>query len=66
MKRYRVWTVDGCPIDIEAKHIQMFINNNNDAPIKIRFVGDNDYILAEFYCDRISGWAEIKCLVDPS
>ena len=48
--------------DIEAKTIDMI--SINDRPTKIRFIGDDDYILAEFYCDMINGWAEIKCLVD--
>ena len=62
-KRYRVWTANGCVTDIEAKVIQII--SLDDKPLKIRFVGENDYLLAEFYCDMISGWAEVNCLVDP-
>ena len=61
MKRYRVWMTNYA-IDIEAKTIEMVSLNNK--PIKIKFLGDDNYVLAEFYCDMISGWAEIKCLVD--
>lgn len=61
-KRYRVWMTQCYAVDIEAKEIQ--IVSLNDKPLKIKFVGENDYTLAEFYCDMISGWAEVKCLVD--
>ena len=48
--------------DIEAKTVEMI--SLNDRPIKIKFLGDDNYVLAEFYCHMISGWAELKCLVD--
>ena len=54
MKRYRVWMANMCAIDIEAKTIDMV--SINDRPLKIRFVGEDDYTLAEFYCDKMNGW----------
>ena len=63
MKRYRVWMTNLCATDIEAKTIEM-ISYLNDKPFKIRFLDDDNYVLAEFYCNMISGWAEVKCLVD--
>ena len=62
MKRYRIWMTNVYATDIEAKTVEMV--SLNDRPIKIKFLGDDNYVLAEFYCDMISGWAEIKCLVD--
>lgn len=62
MKRYRVWMTNMCTTDIEAKTVERV--SFNDRPIKIKFLDDDDYVLAEFYCDMISGWAEVKCLVD--
>lgn len=62
MRRYRVWMTNMCAIDIEAKTVEMV--SLNDRPIKIKFLGDDDYVHAEFYCDMISGWAEVVCLVD--
>ena len=62
MKRYRVWMTNMCATDIEAKTVEMI--SINDMPIKIKFLGDDNYVLAEFYCDMINGWAEVKCIVD--
>ena len=62
MKRYRVWIANMCITDIEAKTVEII--SFNDRPNKIRFLGDDNYILAEFYCHLISGWAEVKCLVE--
>ena len=62
MKRYRVWMTNMYSVDIDAKEVQ--IVSLNDKPLKIKFVDEDDYTLAEFYCDMISGWAEVKCLVD--
>ena len=62
MKRYRVWMADMYAVDIEAKTVEII--SLNDKTLKIKFVGEDDYTLAEFYCDMISGWAEVKCLVD--
>ena len=64
MKRYRVWMTNMYSTDIEAKTVEMV--SLNDRPIKIKFLGDDNYVLAEFYCDMISGWAEVKSLVDYS
>ncbi len=61
-KRYRVWTAQGYSVDIDAKEIR--ITYLGDEPLNIKFVCENDYTLAEFYCNMISGWAEVKCLVD--
>ena len=61
-KRYRVWMANYHVVDIDAKEIQ--IVSLNDKPLKIKFVGENDYTLAEFYCDMISGWAQVDCLTD--
>ena len=62
MERYRVWMTNICTTDIDAETVEMV--SLNDRPIKIRFLGEDNHVLAEFYCDMISGWAEIKCLVD--
>ena len=61
-KRYRVWMTQCYAVDIDAKEIQ--IVSLNDKPLKIKFVGENDYTLAEFYCDMISGWAQVDCITD--
>lgn len=61
-KRYRVWMTQCYAVDFEAKDIQII--SLNDKPLKIKFVGENDYTLAEFYCDMISGWAQVDCIVD--
>ena len=61
-KRYRVWMVHGYGVDIDAKEVQ--IVSLNDKPLKIKFVGENDYTLAEFYCETINGWAQVDCLTD--
>lgn len=61
-KRYRVWMTQCYTVDIDAKEIQII--SLNDKPLKIKFVGENDYMLAEFYCDMISGWAEVDCITD--
>lgn len=53
----------GYVVDIDAKEIQ--IVSLNDKPLKIKFVGENDYTLAEFYCDMINGWAQIDCIITP-
>ena len=69
-KRYRVWMLNGCYTEIEAQKVELY--SLNDKPLKIKFLGDNDYLrendylLAEFYCDMITGWAEVTCLVDYS
>ena len=63
-KRYRVWMSNGCFMEIEAQKVELC--SLNDKPLKIRFLGDNDYLLAEFYCDMITGWAEVTCLADPT
>ena len=49
-------------VDIDAKEVQIVSLNNK--PLKIKFVGENDYTLAEFYCDMISGWAQVDCITD--
>lgn len=61
-KSYRVWMTQCYSVDIDAKEV--LIISCNDKPLKIRFVDENDYTLAEFYCNMISGWAETKCLAD--
>lgn len=61
-KRYMVWMTQCYAVDIYAKEIQ--IVSLNDKPLKIKFVGENDYTLAEFYCDMISGWAQVDCIAD--
>ena len=61
-KRYRVWMTQCYAVDIDAKEIQII--SLNDKPLKTKFVGVNDYTLAEFYCDMISGWAQVDCLTD--
>lgn len=61
-KRYRVWMMQGFVVEIDAKKIEVV--SVNDKPVKIRFVTDEDYLVAEFYCERINGWAEVGCLVD--
>ncbi len=61
-KRYRVWMTQCCAVDIDAKEIQII--SLNDKPLKIKFVDENECVLAEFYCDMISGWALIDCIVD--
>lgn len=63
-KKYRVWMSNGCFIEIEAQKVELY--SLNDKPLKIKFLGENDYLLAEFYCDMITGWAEVTCLVDPT
>lgn len=59
-KQYRVWITQGYSVDIDAKEIQ--IVTLHDRPLKIEFVGENNCILAEFYCDMINGWAQINCI----
>lgn len=61
-KRYRVWMMQGYIADIDAKKVEVV--SFNDKPLKIRFVTDEDYLVAEFYCERIHGWAEMVCLVE--
>ena len=61
-KRYRVWMTQCYAVDIDAKEVQ--IVSLNDKPLKIKFVGENDYTLAEFYCDMISGLAQVDCIKD--
>lgn len=61
-KMYRVWMTQCYAVDIDAKEIQ--IVSLNDKPLKIKFVGENDYTLAEFYCDMISGWAQVDCITN--
>lgn len=60
-KRFRVWTSQ-YSIDIDAKKLEFV--SVNDRPIKIRFLNEDDYLVAEFYCDRLDGWAEMTCLVN--
>lgn len=60
-KRYRVW-MQCYVVDIDAKEVQ--IVSLNDKPLKIKFVGEDNYTLAEFYCDMISGWAQVDCITD--
>ena len=43
----------GYSVDINAKKFSIVCANDN--PIKIKFLDDNDYLLAEFYTDRIRG-----------
>ena len=62
MKRYRVWMTNMWATDIDANTVEMV--SLNDRPIKIKFLDEDNYVLAEFYCNMISGWAEVKCLVD--
>ena len=62
MKRYRVWMTNMYAVDIDAKTVE--IVSLNDRPCKIKFLGEDNYVLAEFYCDMISGWAELPCIVD--
>ena len=61
-KKYRVWMTQCCAVDIDAKEVQ--IVSLNDKPLKIKFVGENDYTLAEFYCNMIGGWAQVDCITD--
>lgn len=61
-KKYRVYLTQYGTVDIDAKEIQ--IVSLNDNPLKIKFVGENDYTLAEFYCDMISGWAQVDCIIN--
>ena len=61
-KRYRVWMTQCYAVDIDAKEVQ--IVSLSDKPLKIRFVGENDYTLAEFYCNMINGWAQVDCITD--
>ena len=61
-KRYRVWMTQCYSVDIDANDIQ--IVSLSDKPLKIKFVDENDYTLAEFYCDMISGWAQVDCITD--
>ena len=61
-KKYRVWISHSCPVDIEAKNIKII--SIDDEPKKIIFLGNDHYTIAEFYCDMISGWAELECIAD--
>ena len=61
-KRYRVWLMQGYTVDVSAKTISII--SVDDKPLKIKFLDDKEYLLAEFYTDKIHGWAEINCLVD--
>ena len=61
-KKYRVWMTQCYSVDIDAEEVQ--IVSLDDKPLKIKFVCGYDYTLAEFYCDRISGWAQVDCIVD--
>lgn len=49
-------------VDIDAIEIQII--SLNDKPLKIKFVGEDEYTLAEFYCDMINGWAQVDCITD--
>ena len=68
MKSYRVWTANSGVIVINAKTINIIYAEHdsylNDKPIKIIFIDNKDHIIAEFYCDMISGWAELECIAD--
>ena len=61
-KKYRVWISHSCPVDIEAKNIKII--SIDDEPKKIIFLGNDHYTIAEFYCDMISGWAQIDSIID--
>lgn len=61
-KRYRVWHNQGCYVDINAEKLETV--SINERPTKVRFLDESDSLLAEFYCDRIEGWAEVSCLVN--
>lgn len=61
MKKYRIWA--SCyTIDILAKTLEVVFFN--DRPCKIRLFDENDCLLAEFYCDKIDGWAVVDCLAN--
>lgn len=62
MKKYRVWMTNMYAVDIAAKTVK--IVSLDDRPCKIKFLGEDNYVFAEFYCDMISGWAELPCVVD--
>ena len=54
MRRYEIYTSFGIT-EVYADRIErQFLN---DKAIKVIFIIENE-IVAEFYCDRICGWAE--------
>ena len=57
-KTYRVWMDNSYSIEIKARRIETV--TINDKPIKIKFLDDHDYLLAEFYCNKLAGWVEVK------
>lgn len=59
-KKYRVWMTQNYLTDLNAERMEIVAVN--DKPIKIKFL-TNDNVIAEFYCDAISGWAQVDCLV---
>ena len=61
-KRYRVWMAQGYVEDIVAKEV--LVVSLNAKPLKVKFVDENNYTLAEFYCDMISGWANVDCITE--
>lgn len=65
-KRYRIFMSQCYSVDIEAG--SMKIVSINDNPVKIKFFNETDPTcqkpIAEFYMDKILGWAEYSCLVD--
>ena len=54
MKHFEVYTIYGSVI-VDAEKVERL--SVNDRPSKIAFITD-DEIVAEFYCQRISGWVE--------
>ena len=61
-KRYRVWMAQGYVEDIIAKEV--LVVSLNAKPLKVKFVDENNYTLAEFYCNMISGWANVDCIME--
>ena len=56
MKEYTVWTMNGL-VEVRAEGIHRI--TKVDKPIKIIFyIGDE--VVAEFYTERVCGWAERK------
>lgn len=54
MRRYEVYTSYGIT-EIRADRVER--QSVNDKAVKVLFIIEDD-IVAEFYCDRICGWAE--------
>lgn len=54
MKEYTVWTMNGL-VEVRAEGIRRI--TIDDKPIRIIFyIGDE--VVAEFYTERVCGWAE--------